>query len=187
MWYIYELNGIILHRKDVRPKEQKVIELERMPPKPNKKGFESVLNADFKTEKVWYNLLPIPLTLEQVRGAKIAEINAHDISDNVNSFSLASTRMWLDKATRVGLSNSISIEQESGKTATTLWFNAVRYDIPISLAMGMLNSLELYALECYNVTQGHIAAVLELESIEEVMAYDYTAGYPAKLVLNLND
>ena len=45
----------------------------------------------------------------------------------------------------------------------------------------MLNVLEMYALECYNVTQSHIAAVKALDTIEEIESYDYTVGYPKKL------
>ena len=89
--------------------------------------------------------------------------------------------MWLDKSTRVGLFNSISIEKETGKTDTALWFNGVKYLISVSDALAMLNALELYALNCYNVTQSHIAAVNVLNSIEDIEGYDYTSGYPAKL------
>ena len=45
----------------------------------------------------------------------------------------------------------------------------------------MLNALELYALNCYNVTQSHISAVKALQTIEEIENYDYTVGYPVKL------
>ena len=50
----------------------------------------------------------------------------------------------------------------------------------------MLAALELYALASYNATQEHIAAVKALATKEEVEAYDYTSGYPDKLVFNLN-
>lgn len=90
---------------------------------------------------------------------KIAEINAYDKSDAVNSFTLAGKQIWLDKDTRVGLVNSIGIEKESGRMNTTLWYNAEKYVIPVDTALQMLNRLELYALDCYNVTQSHIAAV----------------------------
>ena len=45
----------------------------------------------------------------------------------------------------------------------------------------MLSALELYALECYNVTAAHKAAVSALESVEDIVAYDYTENYPEKL------
>lgn len=119
--------------------------------------------------------------IEEVRKMKVSEIQSFDKSNSVNSFDLLGKSMWLDKSTRVGLFNSISIEKEIGKTDTVLWYDATKYVIPISDALDMLNTLELYALNCYNVTQEHIAAVRALQTIEEVESYNFKVGYPAKL------
>lgn len=128
---------------------------------------------------------PYEPTLEGVKNLKIEEIIAYDGSDAVNTFTLGGKRMWLDKDTRVGLVNSITIEQTAGKETTVLWYDAVKYVIPIPLALQMLATLEMYALASYNATQEHIAAVRLLTSKEEVEAYDHTSGYPEKLVFNL--
>lgn len=128
---------------------------------------------------------PYEPTLGDMKNRKVVEINSYDRSDDVNQFSLGGRQMWLDKDTRVGLANSIGIEQAAGKETTVLWYDAVKYVIPIPLALQMLAALELYALASYNATQEHIAAVMSLETKEEVEAYDYTAGYPDKLVFNL--
>ena len=50
--------------------------------------------------------------------------------------------MWLDKSTRVGLFNSISIEKNAGKSDTVLWYDAIKYIIPIFDALAMLNALQ---------------------------------------------
>ena len=118
---------------------------------------------------------------EDVQKMKTSEIQNFDKSERVNSFDLLGKSMWLDKSTRVGLFNSIHIEQEAGKTETVLWHDGVKNVMLISDALAMLNALELYALNCYNVTQSHIAAVNALDSIEEIEEYDYKVGYPAKL------
>lgn len=124
-------------------------------------------------------------TLDELKEMKIADINAYDKSDAVNSFTLADKDMWLNKEDRVGLVNSINIEKQAGRLDTVLWFDAVKYTIPISSALLMLNSLELYALDCYNVTQQHIAAVRGLQTKEEVESYNYKTGYPNKLEFSL--
>ena len=46
--------------------------------------------------------------------AKIAEIASYDTSDKVNGFILNGQIVWLDKATRVGLMNSTTIERDLG-------------------------------------------------------------------------
>lgn len=120
-------------------------------------------------------------TIDELKEMKIAEINAYDKSDAVNSFTLAGKQIWLDKDTRVGLVNSIGIEKESGRMNTTLWYNAEKYVIPVDTALQMLNRLELYALDCYNVTQSHIAAVKGLSDAGQVEAYSYKTGYPEQL------
>ena len=119
--------------------------------------------------------------IEEARKMKVSEIQLFDKSNSVNSFDLLGKSMWLDKSTRVGLFNSISIEKNAGKSDTVLWYDAIKYIIPIFDALAMLNALELYALNCYNVTQSHISAVKALQTIEEIENYDYTVGYPVKL------
>lgn len=134
-----------------------------------------------ESKKGYPILVEYKYDIEELRKMKVSEIQQYDKSNSVNSFKLLDRSMWLDKSTRVGLFNSISIEKEAGKTDTILWHNAVKYVIPIPNALAMLNTLELYALNCYNVTQSHIAAVNALDSIAEIEEYDYKVGYPAKL------
>ena len=138
-------------------------------------GYEEYVSPDPTPEEL----------LERAISSKIARINSYDTSDAVNSFMMGGSPMWLDKSTRVGLMNSIGIEKDAGRETTTLWFSGMRFTIPVHPAIGMLNALELYALECYNATQAHIAAVSALQTVEEIEAYDYTVGYPEKLVFNL--
>lgn len=124
-------------------------------------------------------------TLDELKEKKIADINAYDKSDAVNSFILAGKEMWLNKEDRVGLVNSINVEKQAERLYTVLWFDTVKYTIRISDALTMLSALELYALDCYNVTQQHIAVVRGLQTKEEVESYNYEIGYPNKLEFSL--
>ena len=119
--------------------------------------------------------------LDVIKEEAIEQITEYDQSEDVNSFTLQGKTMWLPKETRVGLVNSVTIEKNAGKETTTLWFGGERYELPVDTALQMLSALELYALECYNVTAAHKAAVNALESVKDVVAYDYTQGYPEKL------
>jgi hypothetical protein len=93
--------------------------------------------------------------------------------------------VWLDKSTRVGLMNSLTIEKNAGKEISTLWFGTIKLDINPDAAIQMLSSLELYALDCYNKTAEHKVNVSNLNSIEEVSNYNYKEGYPEKLRFNV--
>ncbi len=123
-------------------------------------------------------------TLDDLRAEKLAALDEHDTSPAVNSFTFQGRQMWLDKATRVGLANSIAIEADAGRTQTRLWFDGALYTLPITAARQMLAALELYALDCYNVTASHRAAILALDTPQAIADYDITASYPSPLNLD---
>ena len=124
-------------------------------------------------------------TLEKAKKEKLAAILAYDTSSDVNGFMLNGNKVWLDKGTRVGLMNSIQITRDMGQDTTTLWFDGYKLEVRCDMAIMLLSSLEMYALECFNVTAAHKKAVSELTTIEEVEAYDYKAGYPKMLEMSI--
>lgn len=123
--------------------------------------------------------------LAYVVSKKVEEITAYDKSDKVNGFILNGMTVWLDKATRVGLMNSTTIAKAAGNNTTTLWLGYVKLVVDCDEAIRLLSALEMYALECFNVTASHKAAVGELKTIVEVEAYDYKAGYPKMLEMSV--
>ena len=125
------------------------------------------------------------LKLEQAKADKIAEISAYDTSDKVNGFVLNGAVVWLDKATRVGLMNSTTISKSVGQKTTTLWLGSMKLIVDCDKAIQLLSALEMYALDCFNVTASHKQAVSELTTIEEVEAYDYKVGYPKMLEMSI--
>ena len=116
----------------------------------------------------------------------LAEIEKHDTSPAVNGFMLNGQRVWLNKDTRVGLMNSTSIAKAMGKKTTTLWFGGMQIEVNCDKAIQLLSALEMYALECFNVTAAHKKAVAELNTVEEVLGYDYTKGYPEQLKMEVS-
>ena len=124
--------------------------------------------------------------LQRAKEAVLAAIEAYDTSSSVNGFILNGERVWLDKATRVGLMNSTQIVKAMGKKTTTLWFGGMQIEVNCDKAIGLLSALEMYALECFNVTAAHKKAVAELNTVEEVLEYDYTQGYPEQLKMEVS-
>lgn len=115
----------------------------------------------------------------------LEKITEWDTSEAVNGFILNGQRVWLDKATRVGLMNSTTIAKGMGQATTTLWLGDVKLVVECDKAIQLLSALEMYALECFNVTAAHKKAVTEMSTVEEVLGYDYTAGYPEVLTMNV--
>ena len=114
------------------------------------------------------------------------QIDKYDTSPSVNGFMLNGLRVWLNKDTRVGLMNSTQIAKAMGKATTTLWFGGMQIEVECDKAIGLLSSLEMYALECFNVTAAHKKAVAELNTVEDVLGYDYTKGYPEQLKMEVS-
>ena len=140
-------------------------------------------NPSASIKEIWDMQLDAPYTpsLEIVRDAKIREIKVYDQSSAVNNFILYGENCWLDKQTRVGITNLIDYQLAAGLSVTNLWLNGREYIFTIAQARDMLGALELYAIGCYNVTQRHIAAINNLTELDDVENYDYTVGYPTQL------
>ena len=127
------------------------------------------------------------MTIEQAREMRIAQILEYDTSDRVNQFTFNDYPIWLDKATRTGLKLRVDAELVNEKQNTTLWYNNIEFKLPTEYVQRILYYIEIYASQCYDNTQRHIANVMKLETIEEINNYDITEGYPARLAFKLED
>lgn len=124
-------------------------------------------------------------TIEMAKIEMVQKIYDYDASENVNAFYIGDSILWLDKDTRAGLKLRFEAESAMGITATTLWYGTTPYTLPLDIAMQILLQIECYASRCYDNTQSHYAALENLSTIEEIDAFDFTAGYPEKLVFTL--
>ena len=122
--------------------------------------------------------------LRRIKDVIIDKITKYDVSENVNLFYLQGNPMWLNDIKRTSLIKSTNIRKSQGAITTVLWDDDNnKYDIPVDMALNMLNTLEMYALDCYNMTAQHKKNISEMDSIEDVLNYDYMAGYPKILHL----
>lgn len=131
-----------------------------------------------------YNIIN-NITAKEAKKIMLRKITEYDSSNKVNSFILNDKSVWLDKDTRVGLMNSITIEQSVGYTETTLWLGTNSYTLPIDTAIKFLIQLEIYAKNCYNKTAEHKANIEKLTFPEEILEYNYKEGYPEKLNISI--
>lgn len=130
----------------------------------------------------WVEPAPTPAELlAQAKASRIAELEAYDQSDAVNSFTLGGQSMWLNVEERQQIATQISANEAVGRTDMTRWFGGQRFTFPLAAWRQMLVLLEVYAGDAINVTEAHKAAIEALTTIEDVEAYDFTANYPTKL------
>lgn len=117
-------------------------------------------------------------TLFDIKNHLLSLQKEYDSSAEVNCFILNNKRVWLDKATRVGLFNILNLEKSNGIDITTLWFNTMSIKVNVDKAITLLTAVEMYAKKCFNNTQKHYVEIKQLETIEDCLAYDITKDYP---------
>jgi len=119
--------------------------------------------------------------LESSKASKIADLEAYDLSDAVDSFTINGMTMWLTVDERQQIATQIAANEAAGRTEMTRWFNGHPFCFPLTLWQQMLTALEVYAGDAINVTESHRAAINALESVAAVEAYQFQSGYPTKL------
>ena len=120
-------------------------------------------------------------TLQNIKKLKTEEVINYDSSPAINEFFINGISVWLDKSTRIGLRLKFESEKALNYDATELWYENNRFILNILDAISMLYAIEVYASQCYNNTQRHLANINNLKSIEEIESYDFKQGYPEKL------
>ena len=123
--------------------------------------------------------------LARAKREVLKKIEAYDTSSAVNGFMLNGAEVWLDFELRDRVYQGNERLQRIGRTDTALWLGNKCYNLSIEQAQNIISHIEAYAKDCYNVTAAHKKAVGELTSVEEVLTYDYTKGYPAKLTMTV--
>lgn len=117
-------------------------------------------------------------TLFDIKNHLLSLQKEYDSSTEVNCFILNNKRVWLDKATRVGLFNILNLEKSNGIDVTTLWFSTMPIKVNVDKALTLLTAVEMYAKKCFNNTQKHYVEIKQLETIEDCLTYDITKDYP---------
>lgn len=98
----------------------------------------------------------------------------------VNVFSFRGKDYWWDKNTRIGLDRLAN----SGKDSYEIVFGTDIIEVSKNELQNLLNQLEIYANKCFINTQRHLNAIENLNTPLELIEYDYTLGYPNKVVIN---
>lgn len=118
--------------------------------------------------------------LQEAKDNKIAEIEDYNNSPDVNGFIVNGYETWIPVELRAvfktSLDSYIALEQP---TMTKIW-EGIEYTTSPQNWLQMYYRVEFYANECQNVTDRHKIAVNAMDNINDIEAFDITAGYPNK-------
>lgn len=136
----------------------------------------------------WHEPEPTPeQLLERAKQEKIAELMAYDSSSAVNGFDVNYNGveikdLWLTPDQRANYKNSLDSAEILGMEVVHPVFGGITLELPVQTAKVALAQIQIYADQCYGVTETHKVAINALETVEEVEAYDFTLNYPPKLI-----
>ena len=135
------------------------------------------------------NMALTPRTLERAKAEKLEQIDEYNNSDTINGFDVVKDGVtvsdWLTPEKRSNYRNSIDAAKLVGLTSLSLYVGGMAVTLPTQDAELMLAQIQLYADQCFMVTETHKANVGALDTIEAVDGYDNTQGYPQRLTFTL--
>ena len=112
-------------------------------------------------------------SLRQVLIGKVKNI------DNSKEFEYKGKKLWWDKSTRAGLLNLANSSIDN--VAILIEDNIISFNL--ESLKDLLAQLEVYSSKCLIVTHKHIKAIEKLQTFEDILKYNYTLGYPDKVVI----
>ena len=128
----------------------------------------------------WKELLTLvngKYDIESLRQVLIGKVNY--IEDS-KEFEYKGENLWWDKNTRAGLINLVNSTSED----LSILINNKIFKISSESLKNILAQLEVYSSKCYVKTHEHLNNINQLKTVEEIINYDYTLGYPNKVVIN---
>ena len=122
-----------------------------------------------------------------LRSFKIRELERYDESPAVNECFITYNDQlfpyWSSKSERNDLKQAVLNYRDKGYSDYRLDLRDVGVSLSFSCdtLLSMLSDLEVYAIQCFNVTTDHLYAIRSLTSADSIVDYDFTTGYPPKL------
>lgn len=116
---------------------------------------------------------------------KKSDISDYAKSPAVKAFSIGGVSGWLNSEQRVSIRRSVADKVAAGRESVTVYLAGKGFTMSPAKAEEILAAVEVYASDCYDVTENHKAAVEALTDSASVEAYDYASGYPNQLAFEL--
>ena len=93
---------------------------------------------------------------------------------------------WFNAYERTALtSEATQWAKKYGKYRIDARKYGISFEVSCETLLDWLGQLKDYAIKCYNKTTDHLLAVDKCTSMEDLIAYDYKAGYPDNLIFSV--
>ena len=119
----------------------------------------------------------IPLLKEKLKD----DIRHYDKSEAVENFTIGGIHLWLNSEMRAKVRENLETAQQKGEENVTLRYNGLAFPMTVVMGWQLYYSVLDYARATWDVTEINLATVEGLQTIEEILSYDYKTGYPEQL------
>lgn len=116
---------------------------------------------------------------------KKVEIEEYSRSSAIKTYLLNGVEGWETSEDRNSISKAASNKAAIGRTTYTLYHGGVGFPATPTEVVALLAKVEVYASDCYDVTEQHKRYVETLLNIQDVKEYDHTRGYPEVLSITI--
>ena len=113
---------------------------------------------------------------ESLRQVLIGKVQDKEDS---KEFEYKGEKLWWDKNTRAGLVNLANSSYDN----VAILINNKIVELNPTVLKNLLTKLEVYSSKVFVVTHEHIQKIEKLQTLEDILNYDYTLGYPEKIVI----
>ena len=179
----------------------------------SKEGWEDIVPAFVRNDQQYYRLRVNPVEVEDAIIAtevtldhyptdddrqeiynqllqeaiqlKKLQIDEYSKSAKVKNYFINGVAGWEDSDARTSISKAASNKASMGRTSYTLYHGGVGFTSSPSEVVMLLAKVEVYASDCYDVTEQTKHIVETLLNIQEVEQFDFTKSYPEVLSLKL--
>lgn len=119
--------------------------------------------------------------VEMLREKLLAEIRRYDKSGAVEDFTIQGIHLWLNSEMRNKVRENLETAQQKGEGDVILRYAGLAFPMSVVMGWQLYYAVLDYARTTWDATEIHLAKVEKLTTLTEILAYDYTQGYPGKL------
>lgn len=110
----------------------------------------------------------------------VKKVKLYGDSLEVSSFICDGEKVWLNKQQRSSIMNLLNLMNEDS-------FELILHDkvhiVSTEKLKQLLNNLEIFSYKCLVNTTKHVENIKKLKKYQEIVNYNYTTGFPEKLIL----
>lgn len=108
-------------------------------------------------------------------------------SSAVKRFTLNSVSGWIESESRISILHEVEVLAGLGKQTYTLWLDPLHpFNLKLDDIKSLLDSVEVYSAECYNVTAEYIKFIEDNGAdLDAICGLTFTENYPTKLNFEL--